>query len=237
MIVVAANPYSGAADNRRRVDALARELATLAGPPRVLWDARERAAALADPIAMAGCRVVVAVGGDGTVAQVINELPSGTPLAVFPAGGENLFAAAHGFADDPVALVRAVAAGRTRAVDLGRASVTGRRRLFALMLSAGLDAEVVRRVAFWRASGAALRRARRASYVAPIAASLARYRHPPVRVLAGETAMSGAYCIIANAPGYALDLRLSPEARADDGVLDWLVFERGGLLALSLIHI
>jgi len=233
MIVVAANPYSGAADNRRRVDALARELAALAGPPRVLWDARERAAALADPIAMAGCRVVVAVGGDGTVAQVINELPSGTPLAVFPAGGENLFAAAHGFADDPVALVRAVAAGRTRAVDLGRASVTGRRRLFALMLSAGLDAEVVRRVAFWRASGAALRRARRASYVAPIAASLARYRHPPVRVLAGETAMSGAYCIIANAPGYALDLRLSPEARADDGVLDWLVFERGGLLALA----
>src|SRR5262249_59348565 len=78
MILVAANPYSGAADNRRRVDALARELAALAGPPRVLWDARERAAALADPAAMAGCRVVVAAGGDGTVGEGINQPPSRT---------------------------------------------------------------------------------------------------------------------------------------------------------------
>jgi diacylglycerol kinase (ATP) len=233
MIVVAANPYSGAADNRRRVDALARELAALAGPPRVLWDARERAAALGDPAAMAGCRVVVAAGGDGTVAQVINELPSGTPLAVFPAGTENLFAATHGFADDPVALVRALATGRTREIDLGRASVTGRRRLFALMLSAGVDADIVHRLATWRGSRGALRRVRRASYVAPIAASLATYRHPPVRVRAGDTAASGAYCIIANAPAYALDLALSPDARADDGALDWLVFERGGLVALA----
>jgi len=233
MIVVAANPYSGAADNRRRVDELARELAALAGPLRVLWDARERAALLADRAAMASCRVVVAAGGDGTRAQVINELPSGTPLAVFPAGTENLFAATHGFADEPIALARAVAAGRTRALDLGRASVTGRHRLFALMLSAGLDAEIVRRLAKWRDSGAALRRVRRVSYVAHIAASLAGYRHPPVRVLAGETAASGAYCIIANAPAYALDLPLTPQARADDGALDWVVFERGGLAALA----
>ena len=233
MIVVAANPYSGAADNRRRVDALARELAALAGPPRVLWDPRERATALADSAAMARCRVVVAAGGDGTVAEVINELPSGTPLAVFPAGTENLFAATHGFVDDPVSLVRAVASGRTRAIDLGRASVAGRHRLFTLMLSAGVDAEVVRRLALWRGARTALRRVRRASYVAPIVASLATYRHPPVRVVAGDVAASGAYCIIANAAAYALDLPLSPDARADDGALDWLVFEPRGLVALA----
>jgi len=233
MIVVAANPYSGAADNRRRVEALARELAALGRAPRVLWDARERAAILGDRVAMAGCRAVVAAGGDGTVAQVINELPPGTPLAVFPAGNENLFAATHGFADDPAFLVRALAAGRTRALDLGRASVPGRQRLFALMLSAGLDAEIVRRLATWRASGGALRRVRRVSYVAPIAASLATYRHPPVRVVAGESAARGAYCVIANAPAYALDLPLAPDARADDGALDWLLFERGSLAALA----
>jgi diacylglycerol kinase (ATP) len=233
MIVVAANPYSGASDNRRRVEALARELAARGQRPRVVWDARERAATLGDRAAMAGCRAVVAAGGDGTVAQVINELPPGTPLAVFPAGNENLFASAYGFADDPGALVRALAAGRTRALDVGRASVLGRTRLFALMLSAGLDADVVRRLAEWRASGETLRRVRRASYVAPIAASLATYRHPPLRLVAGETRASGAYCVVANASAYALDLPLAPGARADDGALDWLVFERGSLAALA----
>jgi diacylglycerol kinase (ATP) len=233
MILVAANPYSGASDNRRRVEALARELAAGGERPRVVWDARERAATLADRAAMAGCRAVVAAGGDGTVAQVINELPPGTPLAVFPAGTENLFAAAYGFADDPAALVRALAAGRTRALDLGRASVLGKSRFFALMLSAGLDAEVVRRLAEWRAAGVALRRIRRASYVAPLAASLLTYRHPPLHLVAGESTASGAYCVVANAPAYALDLPLAPGARADDGALDWLVFERGSLAALA----
>ena len=233
MIVVAANPYSGASDNRRRVEALARELAALGEHPCVVWDARERAAMLADRAAMTGCRAVVAAGGDGTVAQVINELPPGTPLAAFPAGNENLFASAYGFADDPAALARALAAGRTRTLDLGRASGPGRSRLFALMLSAGLDAEVVRRLMAWRTTGSTLRRVRRASYVAPLAASLFTYRHPPVRVVAGEAAASGAYCVVANAPAYALDLPLAPGARADDGALDWVVFERGGLAALA----
>jgi diacylglycerol kinase family enzyme len=233
MIVVAANPYSGASDNRRRVDALARELAALGTGLRVVWDARQRAAMLADRAAMATCRAVVAAGGDGTIAQVINELPPGMPLAAFPAGTENLFAAAYGFADDPAGLARALAAGRTRALDVGRASVLGRSRLFALMLTAGLDAEVVHRLAQWRATGGALRRVRRASYVAPIAASLVTYRHPPLRVVAGEAAASGAYCVVANASAYALGLPLAPDARADDGALDWVVFERGSLAALA----
>src|SRR2546428_5568225 len=177
MIVVAANPYSGASDNRRRVEALARELAALGEHPCVVWGARERAAMLGDRAAMTGCRAVVAAGGDGTVAQVINELPPGTPLAAFPAGNENLFASAYGFADDPAALARALAAGRTRALDLGRASVPGRSRLFALMLSAGLDAEVVRRLTAWRPPGPTPRPGRGAPYARPLAPPLPS--HPP----------------------------------------------------------
>src|SRR5438552_17169784 len=120
---------------------------------------------------MARCRAVVAAGGDGTVAQVINELRPGTPLAVFPAGNENLFAAAFGFADDAAALARALAARRTRALDLGRASASGRQRLLALMLRAGFDAEVVRRLVACRGSGPALGRARPVAYVALVGAA------------------------------------------------------------------
>ncbi|HEV8586923.1 MAG TPA: diacylglycerol kinase family protein [Methylomirabilota bacterium] len=233
MILVAANPYSGAADNRRRVDALARELAALGESSRVVWDARERAATLADRAVMARCRAVVAAGGDGTVAQVINELAPGTPFAAFPAGTENLFAAAFGFADDAGALARALATGRMRPLDLGRATAPGRSRLFALMLSAGLDADVVRRLAEWRAVGTTLRRVRRTSYVAPLARALGRYRYPPVRVTAGNTAATGVGCVVANVPAYALGLALAPAARADDGALDWVVFERAGVIAVA----
>ena len=233
MIVVAANPYSGAADNRRRVDALARALASLGASVHVVWDSRERAAMLADRAAMTGCRAVVAVGGDGTVADIVNELPSGVPLAVLPAGNENLFAAAYGFGRDTPALARALVAGRTRALDLGRASVLGRSRRFALMLTAGLDADVVHRVAAWRAAGEGLRRVRRASYVAPIAAALLAYRHPALRVVTGETAATGVYCVVANAPAYALNAPLAATARADDGALDGVVFERGSVAALA----
>jgi diacylglycerol kinase family enzyme len=235
MILVAANPFSGAAANPARVAALERELRALGVESRVVWDARQRAAMLGDPAAMHGCRAVVAAGGDGTVAQVLNELPAGVPLAVLPAGTENLFAAAFGFGREPAPLARALAACRTRALDVGRAASAGRTRLFALMLSAGFDAEVVRRLGEWRAAGAVgLRRVTRASYVAPIATALLTYRHPALSVSAGDTRVTGAHCVIANAPGYALDLPLVPAARADDGALDWVVFERGGVGALAM---
>jgi diacylglycerol kinase family enzyme len=102
------------------------------------------------------------------------------------------------------------------------------------MLSAGFDAEVVRRLGEWRAAGAVgLRRVTRASYVAPIAAALCTYRHAPLRLTAEQTRFDGVHCVVANVPGYALDLPLLPAARADDGVLDWVMFERGGLPALA----
>ena len=232
MIVVAANPYSGAGPNRRRVDLLLAALRELGGATRVVWDAAERAAAFADAATMRGCQAVVAAGGDGTVSQVINELPPGVPLAVLPLGNENLLARGLGFARDPERLARAVVACRTRTIDLGHATAPGRRRLFALMLGAGFDAAVVHRFAAWRARGAAWRRVRRASYVWPILACAVEYAYARVRLMADAQVAEGVHCVIANVPGYALDLNFTPGAAADDGHLDWLVLERPGIASV-----
>lgn len=232
MILVAANPYSGAGPNRRRVDALLAALHVLGGTPRVVWDAAERAAAFADAAAMRGCRAVIAAGGDGTVSQVINELPSGMPLAVLPLGTENVLARALGFGAEPTALARAVVNCRTRALDLGRATAAGRTRLFALMLGAGFDADVVHRVAARRATSRGLRRVRRLSYLGPIASSLLGYTHPSLRLTTETGTWHGAHCVIANVPGYALDIKLTPSGSADDGRLDWLMLERPGVVPL-----
>jgi diacylglycerol kinase family enzyme len=232
MILVAANPYSGAGPNRRRVDALLAALRDAGAAARVVWDAAERAAAFQDAAAMQGCRAVIAAGGDGTVSQVINELPRAVPLAVLPLGNENLLARSLGFTGGPEPLARAVVACRTRAIDLGRATSGGRSRLFALMLGTGFDAAVVHRLATWRAHGEALRRVRRTSYLVPIAACALEYGYGRLRLATDGDVAEGAHCVIANVGVYPLDLKLTPAAAADDGRLDWVMLERPGLVPL-----
>jgi diacylglycerol kinase (ATP) len=233
VIVVAANPYRGAARPRARVDALVSALQATGATVRVVWETHERAALLGDPGAMADVRCVVAAGGDGTVAAVINELTSDVPLAVLPTGNENLFARALGFDVAPARLARAIGLGTRHRLDLGRAHTSVGTRRFGLMLSAGFDADVIHRIARLRASGGAPRRVRRASYVRPLGAALWTYSHAAVSVTADGVTVAGAYCIIGNLPDYAMALKLTPAARADDGLLDWVAFERGGVSALA----
>jgi diacylglycerol kinase family enzyme len=233
VIVIAANPYRGASWPRARVDALVAALADTGAAVRVVWDADARAALLGDPGAMADVRCVVAAGGDGTVAAVINELTSAVPLAVLPTGQENLFARALGFDVAPVRLARAIGVGARRRLDLGRAHTAGGIRRFGLMLSAGFDADVIHRSARRRDGHGAPARVSRTSYVRPLGEALLAYRHPPVVLTADGVAVSGAYCLIGNLPHYALSLSLTPMARADDGLLDWVAFERGGRAALA----
>jgi diacylglycerol kinase (ATP) len=200
---------------------------------RVVWDAAERKRLLADPAAMAEARCVVAAGGDGTVTAVVNELGADVPLAVWPMGNENLFARALGFDVPPAQLARAIVAGPRRRLDLGLARTSAGPRRFALMLSAGFDAEVIHRVERLRTGPADSRRVSRTTYVRPVGAALWRYGYPRISLTADAAAVEAAFCLVANLPGYAMALSVAPAARADDGLLDWVAVERGGRLALT----
>lgn len=72
----------------------------------------------------AGADTVVAVGGDGTWSQVADEIlgsGGGARLALLPAGTGNDFGRSLGLSfASPEQAVRALAAGRTRRVDVGR---------------------------------------------------------------------------------------------------------------------
>ncbi|RBY87262.1 diacylglycerol kinase family lipid kinase [Blastococcus sp. TBT05-19] len=82
-----------------------------------------------------GVDVVVSVGGDGTVNEVVNGLLSDGPrpglpaLAVVPGGSTNVFSRALGRSRDPVEataeIIASLRAGRTRPVSLGTISATG----------------------------------------------------------------------------------------------------------------
>ncbi|HET7342430.1 MAG TPA: diacylglycerol kinase family protein, partial [Methylomirabilota bacterium] len=188
---------------------------------------------LGDAAALAGARCVVAAGGDGTVAAVINELRADVPLAVLALGNENLVARALALPRDPAMLAAVVAAGRTRRLDLGLAETSAGPRRFVLMASAGFDADVVHRLARWRAGGGAPRRVSRLNYGRFLATSLCRYGHPAITLSAGGAECAGGYCVVSNLPDFALGVHLVPGACPDDGRLDWLLFERRGRTALA----
>jgi diacylglycerol kinase family enzyme len=229
LVVVVANPYSGAGPNRRRVEQLTAALSRHGLGTHVTWDPAERRALLGEPDLAGRWRAVVAAGGDGTIADVINDNRAGLPLAVLPIGNENAFAQALGFTGDAQALARAIAAGGTRRIDLGRAGT----RLWSLMVSAGIDAEVVHRVARWRSGTGAVRRVTRLRYVGSSLAALARYAYQPIEVDADGQRVHGSQCVVFNVPRYALGLPLAPGGSPSDGLLDWIVLERPGAAALA----
>jgi diacylglycerol kinase family enzyme len=96
-----------------------------------------------------GLELVIALGGDGTVNEVVNGLLDDGPhddvpdLAVVPGGGANVFARALGIPRDPVeatgALLTALRERRRRSIGLGQVD----RRWFTFNAGLGWDAEVV----------------------------------------------------------------------------------------------
>jgi len=120
---------------------------------------RGHAATLAQRAAKEGLDVVVALGGDGTVNEVVNGVLTDGPgsrapaVAVVPGGSTNVFARAIGLPNDWVeatgVLLEALREGRSRVIGLGRADD----RYFTFCAGLGLDAEVIRRVELARRRG------------------------------------------------------------------------------------
>jgi diacylglycerol kinase family enzyme len=176
---------------------------------------------------------LIAVGGDGTIAELANRTEPGVPLAIFPSGTSNLLARQLGFAARPEAMVETILRGNLVAIDAGSASG----RLFLLMIGCGFDAEVVARVH-------ALRDARRGghlsywSYIKPILQSIRSYRYPEIRICAEEDGSGLAahaapivarWAFVLNLPRYGWGLRIDPDSDCRDGLLELYAFRCGSL--------
>jgi diacylglycerol kinase (ATP) len=227
-VAIAANPYSGRKSNRAHVEALAAALRAEGLKPRLMWGRDELREAASDGSFVKEFRAVVAAGGDGTLHRVINQ-QSDLPVAMFPLGNENLFARQFGFSRDPAALARAIAAGKVRRIDLGRAAG----QLFSIVVSAGFDGDAAHRLARWRESAGRLKRVWSLSYARPMIAAACGYRYQPLDVDADGRRVRGSLVMVFNLPQYAARLPLAADALADDGLLDWLVFEKPGSLPLA----
>lgn len=225
---VVANRHSGVGGGRVKVERLADALGRRGLASRICWTHDERAEVVARARGDSTCRCLVAVGGDGTVAALVNEAPD-VPISVLPAGTENLFARHYGIRDCPERVAATIASGRIRRIDLG---VAGERK-FTLMAGFGFDADVVFRHHLARLGGSGVARpTSRAAYVSPVLESSLEYRFPSLRVRiedpGEETVLVGSTVFLFNLPRYALGLPVAPAALDDDGRLDLVVFRDAG---------
>ncbi len=152
------NPKATTTSARVR-DVLAHALASEVKLDVVETAHRGHAMELARDAAVDGLDVVVALGGDGTVNEVVNGLlhagpRSGLPaLAVVPAGSTNVFARALGMPNSAIEatsqLLEGLLEDRRRTIGLSQADG----RWFTFNAGLGLDAGAVRRVEKARARG------------------------------------------------------------------------------------
>jgi diacylglycerol kinase family enzyme len=166
-------------------------------------------------------RSVVSVGGDGTASLVRSHVPLAVPLLALPLGTENLLARYLAQSADPSDVLRTLTDGVTIELDLGLAGG----RVFLLMISAGFDAEVIRRLHEDR-TGNITRR----SYVLPTLRTIRNFEYPELHLSFEGLNNPSATCRWVfgfNLPLYALGLPIAPEAVATDGLLDVCTFGQG----------
>lgn len=168
---------------------------------------------------------LVAIGGDGTVNEVLNGMPDlGRPLGFFPLGTANVLACELGL---PRRLDRAAdvfAAGRTRPLAVGRAG--GRR--FLLFCGVGVDGAVVRRLAEVRNGTLGKRK-----WADPILHTLWRWPRFSLRatLASGEVLDGLSSVLVTRVRDYGGVLKLPPEVSPDSGQLHVLAFRQRSRLA------
>lgn len=224
--LVIANPIAG----RGRAEAIGRrvaeELARRGAPAdlhltRARGDARARVAALGPDVDL-----VVAVGGDGTLREVLDGLPDRqVPVGVVPFGTANVMSRDLGLPREVDRAVDVIAAGRVTRIDAAR--VNG--HLSFLVTGVGLDGLIVREVERRRRGPIT-----RWSYTSALARALPRYRAPRLSVVIdGVEAGEYGLVLVSNIIHYAGLLRLAPDRRLDDGRFEVYLFRDAGRRALA----
>ncbi len=177
-----------------------------------------------------GCEMVVAVGGDGTVNEVLNGMlrdgaasAGDVTLGVIPLGSGCDLARSLGISKDGTAAIRALESAQTRRLDVGRVdfvNLEGRRqtRYFINIADLGAGGLVVQ-----KASRAPWILGPRPNYVWGILTAAAIYRARKVTLSIDDgpaTDLPIRNTIIANGRYFGRGFLAAPEAQMDDGLFD-----------------
>jgi diacylglycerol kinase (ATP) len=178
-----------------------------------------------------GERFLVAVGGDGTVHEVVNGMISGgqpvapdAVLGVVAAGSGCDFVRSFGLPHDAAQAAGHLAGDQLRTIDVGSVTCAGQDqpRYFANIAEVGLGGAVVARTAALTRAGRFLGGAK---YAAGFWLTLPRFRPAPVRIDADghPYAWRAFNVVVANCRFYGGGMHISPKSDPGDCLLDVLV--------------
>jgi YegS/Rv2252/BmrU family lipid kinase len=229
-VVFVVNPASANGSTRRRWPEIAHRAAELGlAGETLLSEQRGHAAELARRAAEEGARLVVAVGGDGTVNEVVNGLLAAEAeppeLAVIARGTGTDFVRHFRIPTRLEGAVEVALSGTVRAIDAGR--ITYRAwsgedvsAYFANSASAGMSGAVAQRA---NSSSKAL--GGKASFLYATLAVFARWHASEMEVEVDDERRSGLMydAIVANCRYLGGGMAMTPDAVPDDGLLDVLL--------------
>src|SRR6185503_19248811 len=173
--------------------------------------------------AAADGKLLVAVGGDGTLNEVVNGIAgSGAELAVLPSGTGQDFGRTYGIPSKFDDAVRVALTGETRAVDAARVhyrtwSGEDAERWFANVGSVGMSAAVAQRAnSMSKALGG------KATFFYALTRVFFEWENTPVTVELDDGERRGRMhdVVVANGVWHGGGMKLAPDARPDDGLFD-----------------
>jgi diacylglycerol kinase (ATP) len=179
---------------------------------------------LARVAAAGGEDMVVAAGGDGTIAEVANGLiGSGASLGVIPLGTANVLAKEYRLSTSPRGIANTLAYRRTAKLWPGLAQMHGRDQVFVQMVGLGFDGAVVQGIKplLKRVIG-------RGAYVWQSVWESVAYGFPTLRVSIDGVAHEAASVVVSKGRLYGGPYMLAPNAHPEAPGFQVALFENPG---------
>jgi diacylglycerol kinase (ATP) len=226
-IAVIANPNAGRKMAKQRVEELKEILSPKEIELRIHYTQKNEKISLTVKEVSADADILVVIGGDGTVNEVVNGLmglSQAPPLAIFPMGTVNDYATYLEIPKNIHAFSELLLISHQMAVDVGKAG----QRYFLNVAAGGLLPELAHRVS----SEAKTVLGKFAYYMEGIREFPKQFFHPiPIQLEVEGRILDKKilFFLAANSPYVGGFRNLVPKARVDDGLLELLVVESGEL--------
>ncbi|MEO5675480.1 MAG: YegS/Rv2252/BmrU family lipid kinase [Chitinophagales bacterium] len=185
----------------------------------------EQAQALKEIIKKSMPGLVVAVGGDGTVTLVAQQLMhTEMQMGIIPAGSANGMATELGIPNDPQLALGVLLTGEVKAADV----ILMNEKDICLHLSdIGLNAQLIKYFKYGKLRG-------KIGYAKVVLKVLVRKRRMKVALQSGNEVIlrSAVMIAIANASKYGTGAIINPDGNIDDGVFEVVIVRKLGVLEI-----